>query len=228
MANETKLGGMQIAALSAYLTGSTPTRSRDINAATRRFLSIAEVRGLDGSRYLAAPGFDEALALLKADVTAKKIDRKAVIPADVTADQESARAAAVQARQKAEATKPQPPAPKAEKPAKAKPAGKRAAREDAARAGKLPTPPDFSAGTHKPYRNRLAEVVAMVKAGDLAGLKALEIKTYSSSPKAIARYRDLAVLALEARASRPGDAASVYAAKHNVPHAAAMVATNTD
>jgi hypothetical protein len=39
----------------------------------------------------------------------------------------------------------------------------------------------------------------MAKAGDIEGLKAAVIKPYSSSPKAMAKYRDLAVIALEAR-----------------------------
>lgn len=114
-----------------------------------------------------------------------------------------------------EAINPEEPAPakparaKADKPAKApkapkaaKPLGKRAQAEADAAAGKLPTPPDFSANTHKPFRKKLDEVVALVKAGDVAGLKALEIKAYSTSPKAIARYRDLAVAALEAKATK--------------------------
>jgi hypothetical protein len=96
------------------------------------------------------------------------------------------------------AAKAAKPAPKKAAPP---PSGKRAAMEAAARSGKLPDAPDFSADTHKPYRAKLAEVVAMVKAKDIGALKAHEIKTYSSSPKAIARYRDLAILALEAKAT---------------------------
>jgi hypothetical protein len=40
--------------------------------------------------------------------------------------------------------------------------------------------------------------VKLAEAGDVAALKTIEIKTYSSSPKAMARYRDLAVMAIEA------------------------------
>ena len=79
--------------------------------------------------------------------------------------------------------------------------GKRAAIEAAAREGKLPEPPDFSAETHKRFRNKLASVVELAKAGDLKGLRAFEINPVSSSPKAIARYRDLCVVALEAQAA---------------------------
>lgn len=80
--------------------------------------------------------------------------------------------------------------------------GKRAAAEAAAREGKLPTPPDFSAKTHERYRPKLEEVVKMAKAGDIKGLKGYAINPTSTSPKAIARYRDLAVIALEARTGR--------------------------
>jgi hypothetical protein len=92
------------------------------------------------------------------------------------------------------------PAPKKAAKAAPAPTGKRAAIEAAARAGKLPEPPDFSAATHKPYRVKLEALVAMVKAKDIKALKSFEIKPYSSSPKAIARYRDLAILALDAKA----------------------------
>jgi hypothetical protein len=81
-----------------------------------------------------------------------------------------------------------------------RPLGKRASIEAAAREGKLPAPPDFSAETHKRFRNKLQNVIDLAKAGDLKGLRAFEINPVSSSPKAIARYRDLCVIALDARA----------------------------
>jgi hypothetical protein len=80
-----------------------------------------------------------------------------------------------------------------------RPLGKRAQIEADARAGKLPKPPDFSADTHKRFRNKLASVVELAKTGDLNGLRSFEINPVSSSPKAIARYRDLCIVALEAR-----------------------------
>ena len=80
-----------------------------------------------------------------------------------------------------------------------RPTSKRAAVLATAQAGKLPPPPDFSAPTHARYRDALKELVALAKAGNIEALKALEFKTYSSSPKAMAKYRDLAVIALEAR-----------------------------
>jgi hypothetical protein len=78
--------------------------------------------------------------------------------------------------------------------------GKRAAIEAAAREGRLPEPPAFTAETHKRFRNKLANVIELAKAGDLKGLRMFEINPVSSSPKVIARYRDLCVIALEARA----------------------------
>jgi hypothetical protein len=66
----------------------------------------------------------------------------------------------------------------------------------------MPAPPDFSAATHARYRKRLAEVVALARAGDLKALVDYSINPYSTSPKAIAHYRDLCVLALKATAKR--------------------------
>jgi hypothetical protein len=80
-----------------------------------------------------------------------------------------------------------------------RPLGKRATIEAAAREGMLPKPPDFSAPTHTRFRNKLARVVELANAGDLKGLQAFQINPVSSSPKAIARYRDLCIVALEAR-----------------------------
>jgi hypothetical protein len=97
----------------------------------------------------------------------------------------------------------EPPAGSAKRSAAPKrPLGKRAQIEADARAGKLPEPPDFSAETHKRFRNKLAAVVELANAADLKGLRGFEINPVSSSPKAIARYRDLCIVALEARAAQ--------------------------
>jgi hypothetical protein len=63
----------------------------------------------------------------------------------------------------------------------------------------LPNAPDFTANTHKPYRAKLARLVELAQAGDIAGLDAVEIKPSSSSPKALIRYRNQVVAALQAR-----------------------------
>ena len=90
----------------------------------------------------------------------------------------------------------------AEEEPKAAPApvvGRRQVIIDQAQAGALPTAPDFSKPTHARFRAKLAQIVALAEAGDIAGLQAFEINPVSSSPKAMARYRDLCVIAITAR-----------------------------
>ena len=76
---------------------------------------------------------------------------------------------------------------------------RRAALLEEAAAGILPLVPDFTAQTHRSYRKKLLEVVALVQASDIEGLKAYKMEPKSSSRKAICKYRDLAITALEAR-----------------------------
>jgi hypothetical protein len=78
-------------------------------------------------------------------------------------------------------------------------AGKRKAIIEQAQAGTLPAAPDFSKPTHARFRTKLAKLVALAEAGDVEGLKAIEINPVSTSPKAMARYRDLAIMAIGAR-----------------------------
>lgn len=78
--------------------------------------------------------------------------------------------------------------------------GKRAVIEAAAAAGKLPDPPDFSAKTHERFLPKLDLLKGLVATKDVKGLKAFEIKPISSSPKALDRWRNLCVIALEAQA----------------------------
>jgi len=77
--------------------------------------------------------------------------------------------------------------------------GKRQAILDQAQSGVLPQVPDFSKPTHARFRAKLAQVVALADAGDIEALRAFEINPVSSSPKAIARYRDLCVVAIAAQ-----------------------------
>ena len=77
--------------------------------------------------------------------------------------------------------------------------GKRQAILDQAQTGALPQVPDFSKPTHARFRVKLAQIVALAEAGDIAALQAFEINPVSSSPKAMARYRDLCVIAITAR-----------------------------
>lgn len=78
--------------------------------------------------------------------------------------------------------------------------GKRQTILDQAQTGALPPAPDFSKPTHARFRAKLAQIVALAEAGDIAGLQSFEINPVSSSPKAMARYRDLCVIAITARA----------------------------
>jgi hypothetical protein len=75
---------------------------------------------------------------------------------------------------------------------------------ESAHAGVLPTPPDFTADTHKNYRAKLARIVEAIAAGDVAALEAVDIKPVCSSSIPMARFRNLAVIALKARASHRG------------------------
>jgi hypothetical protein len=108
------------------------------------------------------------------------------------------RAREPRARKSREPAAPVPPAP-----AKARHAGpgKFAATRVAAERGELPPVPDFSADLHKRNRGRLAQLVAMAEAGDVAGLEAFPIKPNCTSPRAMDRYRNLCVIALKARAT---------------------------
>jgi hypothetical protein len=93
------------------------------------------------------------------------------------------------------------PAAEEEPRAAAAPAiGKRQAILDQAQSGALPQPPDFSKPTHARFRSKLAQIMALAEVGDIAALQAFEINPVSSSPKAMARYRDLCVIAITARA----------------------------
>lgn len=75
--------------------------------------------------------------------------------------------------------------------------------EAKARQGELPPPPDFSAPNHASFRAKLAALVELAGKADATGLRSIKINLVSSSPKALARYRDLAVLAIEVRESQP-------------------------
>lgn len=88
----------------------------------------------------------------------------------------------------------------AKRPETDRPMGQRAQALADAQAGKLPKAPDFSAKTHERFVPKLAELKALVKEGDVAGLKKYPINPISSSPKALDRYRNMAVIALQAQA----------------------------
>ena len=97
-------------------------------------------------------------------------------------------------------SEPKPPVAEEPKAAATPVIGKRQAILAQAQTGALPQPPDFSKPTHARFRAKLAQIVTLAEAGDIAGLQAFEINPVSSSPKAMARYRDLCVIAITARA----------------------------
>ena len=57
--------------------------------------------------------------------------------------------------------------------------GKRQAIRDQAQTGALPPAPDFSKPTHARFRAKLAQIVALAEAGDIAALQAFEINPVS-------------------------------------------------
>jgi hypothetical protein len=97
--------------------------------------------------------------------------------------------AAIEAADEAARTDPEPPRRRS----------KFDAIEKAAKAGRLPPPPDFARPTHERFRAKLAALEALAAEGDIDGLRAFRINPVSSSPKALDRYRNLCVIALEAR-----------------------------
>lgn len=111
-------------------------------------------------------------------------------------------AAKVTAGEKIELPAPVAPAaaPAGEK--KTRITAKHQAMLDAAAKGVLPDAPDFSAATHTRYRAKLAKVTELAQAGDIEGLKAMAIKPICSSTIPLNRYRDISVMALEARAAK--------------------------
>ncbi|GAA2888010.1 hypothetical protein GGQ99_004781 [Aminobacter niigataensis] len=174
----TNLSSIEIAKLSAVITGGGYRRSNTKDAAVGRFLNIA-----NGAKI----GIDDATAVLAA--------------ADFEAASEALKALVAPATKPAKGKKAaEPKAAKAPKAPKER--GKRAQADADAKAGKIPTAPDFSAETHKAHRKRLAEVVALVEARNLKALRALKLERHTSSRKAIARYHELAVWALSAPAAK--------------------------
>jgi hypothetical protein len=191
----TNLSAVQINRLAQRLSEAPLGRSANVAAAAERFerLLAAKIGAERAPKaikaILTAPGFETAEGRLVAEVDACEPEAPAQ-PAPRTATAEPI----------AE------PAPLAEtEPALAPSAPRRrrdAEIESKARQGELPPPPDFSAPTHARFRAKLAALVELARKADATGLRAVPINPVSSSPKALARYRDLAVLAIEARDGR--------------------------
>jgi hypothetical protein len=196
----TNLSAVQINRLAQRLSEAPLGRSASVAAAAERFERLLAAKiGADRApkavkAILTAPGLETAAGRLAAELDACEPDAPAE-PAPPPVAPEPA-------------IEPAPIAetfPAASEPATAPSASRR--RRDAdieakARQGELPPPPDFSAPTHARFRAKLAALVELAGKADITGLRAVQINPVSSSPKALARYRDLAVLAIEARESR--------------------------
>lgn len=193
----TNLSAVQINRLAQRLSEAPLGRSASVAAAAERFERLLAARiGAERApraikAILTAPGFETADGRLFAEIDACKAGAPAE-PAPPSAAPEPI-------------AEPAPVVEKSAEPALAPCAPRR--RRDAdieckARQGELPPPPDFSAPTHARFRAKLAALVELAGKADATGLRAMAINPVSSSPKALARYRDLAELAIEAREGR--------------------------
>lgn len=194
----TNLSAVQINRLAQRLSEAPLGRSASVAAAAERFERLLAVKiGADRApkaikAILTAPGLETAAGRLAAELDACEPDAPA----------EPAKPAASEP-----AVEPAPVVEQAAETKAAPSAHRRRRRRDAdieakARQGELPPPPDFSAPTHARFRAKLAALVEMAGKADATGLRAIAINPVSSSPKALARFRDLAVLAIEARGGR--------------------------
>ncbi|MCA3444214.1 MAG: hypothetical protein INF52_12715 [Rhodobacter sp.] len=189
----TILTATEINRLAQRLTQPPLGRSASVAAAAERFqrllaAKIGPARAAEAARaILAAPGFETAEGRLVAEIEADA----AAIPVEPApaADPEPVVIAKSKAAPKPESTS----APNAQR------RHRNADLDARARQGELPPPPDFSAPTHARFRSKLEGLTALAERGDAEALAAVTINPVSSSPKALARYRDLCLTAIEAR-----------------------------
>lgn len=199
----TNLSAVQINRLAQRLSEAPLGRSASVAAAAERFERLLAAKiGADRApkaikSILTAPGFETAEGRLVAEIDAWEPDAPAE-PAKEALPNDDPAPAAVAA--------PIIEGTKANSEPTAAPGAPRRRRdadvEAKARQGELPPPPDFSAPTHARFRAKLAALVELAGKADATGLRAMTINPVSSSPKALARYRNLAVMAIEAREGR--------------------------
>jgi hypothetical protein len=193
----TNLSAVQINRLAQRLSAVPLGRSANVAAAAERFERLLAARiGTDRApkavkAILTAPGFETAEGRLVAEIDACEPDAAAEPAAPPVTQEQAAEPAPVVERSAEPA--PAPSAPRRRRDADI---------EAKARQGELPPPPDFSAPTHARFRTKLAALVELAGEADATGLRAIQINPVSSSPKALACYRDLAVMAIEARMGR--------------------------
>jgi hypothetical protein len=193
----TNLSAVQINRLAQRLSEAHLGRSASVAAAAERFERLLAAKiGADRApkaikAILTAPGFETAEGRLVAEIDVCGSDGTAEpVPPPVVPEQAVEPAPVVKQTAETEAA---PSAPRRRRDADL---------EAKARQGELPPPPDFSAPTHARFRAKLAALEELAGKADATGLRAMLINPVSSSPKALARYRDLAVLAIEAREGR--------------------------
>lgn len=193
----TNLSAVQINRLAQRLSEAPLGRSASVAAAAERFerLLAAKIGAERAPKaikaILTAPGFETALGRLVAEIDACEPDAPAEPAPPSVAPEPIIEPAPVVEQTAQPATAPSAPRRRRDADLEAK-----------AREGELPPPPDFSAPTHARFRAKLAALVELARQADATGLRAIAINPVSSSPKALARYRDLAVLAIEAREGR--------------------------
>lgn len=191
----TNLSAVQINRLAQRLSEAPLGRSASVAAAAERFERLLAAKiGADRApkaikAILTAPGLETAAGRLAAEIDACEPDAPPQPAPPPVAPEPAVE-----------------PVPIADAEPTATPSAPRRRRdadiEAKARRGELPPPPDFSAPTHARFRAKLAALVELAGKADATGLRAISINPVSSSPKALARYRDLAVVAIEAREGR--------------------------
>jgi hypothetical protein len=192
----------QINRLAQRLSEAPLGRSASVAAAAERFERLLAARiGIERAplaikAILTAPGFETAEGLLVAEIEA---DVPEGAPEPTTDEWVAPVEPVVGPAQEAQAAPPAEPGSDGSTTPSAPRRRRDADLEAKARQGELPPPPDFSAPTHARFRNKLEGLVALAEKGDAQALMAVAINPVSSSPKALARYRDLCVIAIAAR-----------------------------
>jgi hypothetical protein len=137
-----------------------------------------------------------------ATVQAPAMKKTAAPVVTAAAKKASTKPAPKQAAKKAPAAKTAAPAPTPVTNGLPRMRAETLAIYEAAVKGKMPPVPNFAADTHAPYRAKLAVLVAAAKARDVKALKAVVINPTSTSPKAMLRFRDWSVMAIQARSKK--------------------------
>lgn len=158
----------------------------------------------EGVDFTTSKNADGLWEWIKANIAPAAVEK----PADQLADDPISnriREGAAKRREKRAAREAKPKPAKAAEATRAavdpdRTLGKRAQAEADARAGIMPDKMTLLPAD-KRYQKFVDALHDMADKGDAAGLRAYEIKTYSSTPKRMAKWRDLAVLAIEAKQS---------------------------